>query len=237
MAADPVTVHGSTTVDAILMTPFKAEIEQEGGVPLVIRTSNSGRGVLDLNMGGADMAMISAPLDDVVARLKQTSGRVVDPSQFNVHEIGHARILFVVNSATPVPKLNREQLAAVLTGGITKWSDVGGPTQPITVVSEQAAGAMRTEVVAKVLGGQEITASAATVSRAVEVVDLVRSVPGAVGFVSSATPKEKLAQVALLDVDANLTQTLIVVTRRDSKPDVQQAVSAIRKVASAALGH
>lgn len=229
--AESLSVHGSTTVDALVMTPLKEQIEREGNVSIAIRTSNSGRGLIDLSLGAADIAMISAPFADVAERLKQTAKRSLDPAQFAVHEIGHARILFIVNRTTPVASLTKGQLAAVLTGQATRWSDVGGGPISITVVTEQAAGAMRTEIVAKALEGRDITPTAAPVTRAVEAVDMVAAVPGAIGFVSSVI-QDKLDKVKVVNTEVDLDQTLIIVTKAEPKPEVKRAVDAIVKISA-----
>lgn len=232
--ARPIVVNGSTTVDALLMTPYKAQIEREGNVALNITPSNSGRGLSELSMGVADIAMISAPFADVLTRVNQTTNRTLDPSEYVTHEIGHATILFIANLPTPVGPLSARQLADILTGRIDRWSKVGGPNTPVSVVTEQATGAMRTEIVAKLLGGTDITPLAATVPHAVDAVEMVAAIPGSIGFVSSVI-RDHLDRVTVLKTDTNLTQTLILVTKKAPPDDVTAAVGAIEKVAAGVL--
>ena len=71
-------VQGSTTVARNLILPKQAEIEKASGQTLQIVANGSGRGVLALVSGEADMAMISAPLDVTVENLNKAKPGSVD---------------------------------------------------------------------------------------------------------------------------------------------------------------
>jgi phosphate transport system substrate-binding protein len=77
-AAGQVTLHGSTTVNNAIMVPKKAEIEKASGQQLDIVGNGSGRGIVDLVEGKAQIAMISAPLEDEVKKLNEKTPGSVD---------------------------------------------------------------------------------------------------------------------------------------------------------------
>lgn len=88
--ADGVEIHGSTSLTNAVLAPYKAEIETLAGVEIKVRPSNSGQGLANLARGLADIAMISAPLADVVAREQATLGWPADVYQLHTHLVGHA---------------------------------------------------------------------------------------------------------------------------------------------------
>src|ERR1700733_15735064 len=132
--ARTVAIHGSTTVSAAVLVPHKDDIEKASGETLDIVANGSGRGLADLTAGKADMAMISAPLEAEAAAANAKTPGSVDPAKLVVHQIGEARVAFVVHPSNPVKELSLAQIAGILSGKISKWSEVGGADQPIVVV-------------------------------------------------------------------------------------------------------
>lgn len=60
---------------------------------------------------------------------------------------------------------------------------------------------------------------------------LVADLPGALGFVSSATPRAKTASVAVLRSDADIRQDLIIVMKATADDRVRRVYDAIAQVA------
>lgn len=235
--AAPVEVHGSTTVNAIFVTPSKAEIEKAAGAALAIKPSNSGAGLMDIANGTADVAMISEPFAEIAGRLAALKGLTLEAADYQVRELGQAHVEFVVNPANPVKALTKAQLADILTGTVSNWKEVGGADMPITVITEQPMGAMRTEIVAKVMGGKDFPDSAAVVSYAPEAAHQTQLYKGALAYISSATPPELRGKVAILKTDANVLQTMAIVTKANPNPETQKVANAIEKVANSPLKH
>ena len=52
-------------------------------------------------------------------------------------------IAIIVNSSNPVSNLSIEQIRSIYTGGITNWSQVGGNSAPIAVISREAGSGTR----------------------------------------------------------------------------------------------
>src|ERR1700730_15154436 len=119
--AETVSVHGSTSVSNQLLTPHQAEIEHISGQTLDIVANGSGRGLADLAAGKADMAMISAPLEVEVAASDARTFGGLDPARFVAHQVGEARVAFVVHPSNPVTTLTLAQITLILSGKITRW--------------------------------------------------------------------------------------------------------------------
>lgn len=235
--AAPVEVHGSTTVNAIFVTPDKAEIEKAAGLPLSVKPSNSGSGLSDLANGAADIAMISEPFAEIAARLVSLNGPKLEEADYQVRELGQAHVEFIVNPANPVKALTKAQLAGILTGAISNWKEVGGADMPITVVTEKPSGAMRTAIVTKVMDGKDFPDTAALVSYAPEAARQVQLYTGALGYLSSATPSDLRTKVTILKTDVIIRQTMAIVTKAHPTAEAQKVADAIEKVANSPLHH
>lgn len=236
--ADTVEISGSTTVNSVLVTPFKAEIERQSGHTLKITPSNSGEGLTDLIGFSADIAMTSAPFKDVAEQVGKNPnfrGLTVEEREFNVVPLGRAEVLFIVNPSNKVGHLSRTQLAGLLSGSIKNWHEVGGDDQAVVLVSENATGAMRTEIIRKVLGGKDLPSSVKLVELATDAPKLVAATPGAIGFISSAMPASQREGVTVVPHEGKIEQTLYIITRPGSKVSVEKVVRAIKAVGDKAL--
>lgn len=238
--ADTIDIRGSTTVNGMLVTPFKAEIERQSGHTLKITPSSSGGGLTDLIGMSADVAMTSAPFKDVADQVAKTAnfrGLVIEEREVNVVPLGRAEVQFIVHPANKIKQLGRAQLAGLLSGSIKNWREVGGDDQAVVLVSEDVLGAMRTEITRKLLDGKDFPASAKVVERATDAPKLVAATPGAIGYVSSATPANQRAGVAVLPHEGKIEQTLFIISRPGSSEAINKVVQAIKTVGAQALSN
>ena len=91
----------------------------------------------------------------------------------------------MVNPANPVGDLTVHQLARIFDGEATKWHDVGGGEGAIVVVDRDKKSHVRKSFEELlVLSGDESAPGARTVANAGELLDLVRSTPGAIGYLT-----------------------------------------------------
>ena len=93
-----VRLHGSTSVAYTLIYPNKNEIENKSHCVLEIASNGSGNGLVDLAHGKADVAMISAPLEEIAAKINAESHGMIDPDHMQSIRIGEATVAFVVHN-------------------------------------------------------------------------------------------------------------------------------------------
>ncbi|MGE3918107.1 MAG: substrate-binding domain-containing protein, partial [Hyphomicrobiaceae bacterium] len=139
VAAEPVTIQGSTTFNATLIDPYRLTIERRAGVRLDVVPSKSIHGLVALLEGRARIAMISTSLEPEVALLR-TRRPELPVDRLRGFEISRTRVAFVAHPSASVRALNREQLRRLLLGEITRWSELGGADIPVTIVTVQAGG-------------------------------------------------------------------------------------------------
>jgi phosphate transport system substrate-binding protein len=221
--ASNIAIHGSTTVSNAVLTPHKADIEQASGTTLDIVANGSGRGLADLAAGKTDMAMISAPLAEEVAASNAKTPGSLDPAKLVAHQIGEARVAFVVHPSNPVTTLTLAQVTGILSGKITKWSEVGGADQPIIVVVATRGDGVRSAVEGRLLGGASIVTQARELPNAPQIVQVAAQVPAAFGVASAASIRPG---VTVLKTDEAIAQPLILVTMGPASPDATKVIAA-----------
>ncbi len=116
------TLTGSSTVAPLAAEIGKRFEQKHPGVRVDVQTGGSSRGVTDATSGLADIGMVSRVLKDD-ENLKS----------FTIAQDG---IAMTVNKDNPVKALTRDQVIAIYTGKITKWSEVGGKDAAITVINK-----------------------------------------------------------------------------------------------------
>jgi len=181
-AAETLSIQGAAGFSNDIMGPYQRRIEAQTGHKLSITANTSGEGVLALLKGEADLAMISAPLEEMVPLLR----KLKPDSPFHLlHEfhIGESRVVYAVNSDNPVRSVSLAKLTQILNGQIDNWQTLGGPDLSIHVVSLRDGGGARRTTEATLLDGQSITPrSPIFVERAEEVVQTIERDRGALGI-------------------------------------------------------
>ncbi len=114
---------GSSTVAPLAGEIAKRFEQLHPGVRVDVQTGGSSRGIADARRGTADIGMASRAL-----KPKETD--------LTSHTIALDGISIILHSDNPSVALTDEQIAAIYTGKIAKWNQVGGPDAPITVVNK-----------------------------------------------------------------------------------------------------
>lgn len=225
-SAQPLAIHGSTTVSANLMLPRKADIEKESGVSLMVVSNGTSRGISDLISGKAKIGMLSAPLEDVVKRMAARGEKSEAAAPLQAHLVGEARVAFVVHPSNPVRSISREQLVNILKGTIKNWKEVGGADKPIIVPVEYKGGGMRTMVEESLLGGANIAAPLRETPNGPLAIKIAGQIDGALGIASRASVTDEVIEIKAGD---DIVQPLILVTVGAPTPDMAKVIAAARK--------
>ncbi len=114
------------------------------------------------------------------------AGNMIDASQ--EHVVAVDSISVVVNEGNPVDTISIENLDRIYSGGITNWSEIGGPNAPITVFTRESASGTASVFSGRVFeqSGRSISANAIEQGTSEEMAAAVREDPNAIGFVASA---------------------------------------------------
>jgi phosphate transport system substrate-binding protein len=233
-AADTLIVQGSTTFNRRVMEPFKAAIEAKSGQELTAIPNKSTPGMVALMEGRAHMAMISAPLESEVSKLKKIMPGL-DYDRLRAFQISSTRVSFVINPANPVRKVSLEQLRKIHTGAITNWSQIGGKPGLIRVVLVGGGGGLTVAVETELLDGHAASnPNVLYVKTPVQLVAIVEQEPNALGAAQLSLAKQK-GLPELATTDGVIEQTLSLVTLGEPTPAMQAVIDAARQIVEKAM--
>lgn len=123
LAADRITVTGSSTVAPLVAEIGKAFEAQHPGIRVDVQSGGTTRGIIDVRSGIADIGMISR-------------GLLESENDLVGFELARDGVGLILHRKNEVPSLSRRQLADIFTGKVTDWKDVGGRPGRITVVNK-----------------------------------------------------------------------------------------------------
>lgn len=190
--AGSITLAGSTSVAPITEVMAEEFMVIHENVQIHVQSSGSSAGILAAQENTADIGMCS---------------RELKPEEENIHEIVIAKdgIVIVVNKAnTSVQDLTIEQVRQIYTGEISNWSEVGGVSSPIVVVTRETGSGTRGAFEDIVMNRQEITASAIVQSSTGAVKTAIQNDPNAIGYISLAALDGNVRDLAIHGVKGNV---------------------------------
>lgn len=224
--ATEITLHGSTTVTANLLDQHSADIEKATGHTLKIIANGSSNGIKGAASGAADIGMISAPLENVIAKVNKKAPGTVEEGSLIAHQVAEARVAFTVHPSNTVTELTLQQIADILNGTITNWKEIGGQDKPIMVIAEVSGGGLRTMVEAELLNKKSISAPVKReLPNGTQIPKVTAQIPNALGVMSAALVDEKLKEVK---TDSPIAQPLIFVTKGSPSEAVQSVIDAAK---------
>lgn len=220
-------VSGAAAVAGTIIMPNKAAIEKETGLTLNVAVNGDGNGLADLTAGKVDVMMVAAPITLTEQNQNKVHPGSASAAGVEVAPLGAVAIKFVVNPSNPVKSLTEAQIKDIFLGKITSWKEVGGADQPIMVVAETEGLGTRSNIVASLLGGTEITAKARTMQALVQVVQVVGQAPNAIGYGSAASITSAVAVIPGTEVK----QQLGLATKGAPNADEKKLIDAAAKFA------
>jgi phosphate transport system substrate-binding protein len=177
-SANKLALQGSTTVlpiaqkeaEEFMKTNIKADISVSGG--------GSGVGISALIDSSCDIGDSSRSIK---------AKEIVMAKQKGVNPVGtiiaNDGIAVVVNNGNKVEALSLDQLKAIYSGQITKWSQVGGSDDTIVIISRDSASGTFEVFNELVLKGAKLREDSLMQASNKEVAETVAKTPGAIGYV------------------------------------------------------
>lgn len=177
-----------------------------------IKAHGSSTGFAGLKAKSADIAMSSRPI-------KASENTSIDPAskmreQQNEHIIAIDGLAVIVNSANPISTLTTEQLRAIFSGKVKRWSQVGGIDAPIMLFARDQNSGTWDTFKSLVLDKQHpLAANAKRFESNDELAASVAKRADAIGFVALASAKQvKLVAIAEGEGRALSPSTLSIAT-------------------------
>jgi len=228
-ATGPVRISGSTTVYTNLFEKQREAISKAAGESIQVISNGSRQGLADLAAGKCEIAMISAPLDELLPRLSDAERARLDPATLTVSSLPETRLIFIVNESNPVRKLTLAQVSDLFTGALKNWKEVGGPDLPVQIVSNQFSSGQRAVLEEKVTGGKKVASDAKLVVNDPLIPGIVRQLKGGLGHSGA---RNDLRGVAVVETDKPVAQPMLLVTRTKPEGAIAKVIAASKKVAA-----
>jgi phosphate transport system substrate-binding protein len=222
-ASAEVKVHGATTVTFGLMKPHKDKIEKMAGVPLAILPSSTSRGLADLAQGKADIAMLAEPLESAAESLTKKEPGSMNASDYVGKHVGDAYVQFIIHPTNPVQKLTKEQLAALFSGKVKNWSEVGGANTPVLLVGEPTSSPHK--MIQEALG-VSYASDLRAVQNTNQTAQIVMQAPGALSYLSTAHELADRSKLKVVDSEVKLPLQLYLAYRKDAPDEIKKVVEA-----------
>jgi len=172
------TMTGSTTVLPIAQMTAEVFMELHPKVNVSVRGGGSGVGIAALIDQTADIANASRPIK--AKEIVTCRSKGIDPVGNVVAKDG---IAIIVHPSNPVKELSIEQVRAIYTGEISKWSEVGGETKPIVAISRDVASGTFEVFKELVLEGGKTREDALMLASNKAVATTVKDTPQGIGYV------------------------------------------------------
>jgi len=192
-------VKGSDTMVNLGQAWAEKYMEKDSANFVAVTGGGSGTGLSSLISGTCDIAMSSRNIKEKEIALAKQKG--VNPNEIKVALDGLA---VVVNPNNPVSQLTVDQLAAIFTGKVTNWKEVGGKDGKIVLLSREVNSGTHVYFKEHVLrrndpaSREEFAASALMLPSSQAIADEVATNPAAIGYYGMGyiSKKQKALNIA-----------------------------------------
>jgi len=180
------TIKGSDTMVHLVSTWAEDFMASRPESEISVTGGGSGTGIAALINGTTDICAASRSIKEQERKLATDNGK-------NPVEIAVARdgIAVIVNQANPVSELSIDQIGGIFSGTVTNWQEVGGPDQPIIVLSRESSSGTFIFFQEHVLNKADYTQQARFLPGTSAVVQAVNADRGAIGYVGLGFATQK----------------------------------------------
>lgn len=172
-----ITIKGSDTMVQLMSAWAEGFKKTNPGIDVSVTGGGSGTGIAALINGTTDICAASRPLQD--KETDQAKQKNVTPKEYIVARDGLA---VMVNKDNPVKELTMEQVKKIYTGVFKSWKEVGGPDQPITVLSRENSSGTYVFFQEHVMNKEDYTKDAKLMTATSTIVQTVNSDKWAIGY-------------------------------------------------------
>ncbi len=128
------TIKGSDTMVHLVSQWAEEFMKKVPTADLSVTGGGSGTGIAALLNNTTDICAASRSIKK--KEISLAAQKNIHPTEFKVAMDG---IALVVNPANPINQLTLEQVKKIFTGTVSNWQQVGGPDQPILVLSRESS--------------------------------------------------------------------------------------------------
>lgn len=214
-APEVVSTDGSTSMEKVIGTLGEAFEADNSGVTFTYNPTGSGSGIQAVLEGRCDIGLSSRNLkeEETAAGLTGTV-------------LAYDGIAVIVNPENPVSDLGLEDIAAIYSGEITNWSEVGGNDAEIVLIGREAGSGTR-DGFESITGTEDTCKYRQELTSTGDVITTVASNPDAIGYASLASVKDSVKALSIGGITPDestvkdgsyvVQRPFVLVTRTDVK--------------------
>jgi phosphate transport system substrate-binding protein len=180
-----VSTDGSTSMEKVIGTLGEAFEADNSGVTFTYNPTGSGSGIQAVSEGRCDIGLSSRSLKDE----EKASG-------LTETVLAYDGIAIIVNPQNPVSELSLDDIAAIYTGEITNWSEVGGNDAEIVLIGREAGSGTR-DGFESITGTEEVCKYRQELTSTGDVITTVSSNPDSIGYASLAAINDSVNAISV----------------------------------------
>ena len=192
-------IKGSDTMVNLSQAWAESYMHKNSDILIAVTGGGTGTGIAALLSGTCDIAEASRKMKE--KEYSEAKGKGIEPIELTVALDGLA---VAVNPQNPVNQLTIEQLADIFTGKIKNWSEVGGTSTPIVLLSREVNSGTHVYFKEHVLRGgdenrkDEFDNGALLMPSSQAIADEIAQNPNAIGYygMGYANSSQKILAVA-----------------------------------------
>ena len=178
-----VATDGSTSMEKVIGALKETFEGENAGVEVTYNPTGSIAGITAVLEGRCDIGLSSRNLKDA----EKEQGLVGTV-------LAYDGIAVIVNPENTVEDLTVEQIAAIYTGEITNWSEVGGIDAEIVLIGREAGSGTRSGF-EEIVGVEDLCQYRQELTSTGDVITAVSQNPGAIGYASLASVKDTVKAI------------------------------------------
>lgn len=195
LSGQKLAIDGSSAL-APLFSAAKASFDSVNGTETTVTPNGSGTGLKDANAGAVAIGM-----SDVFASEKEANPG--DYASLTDHQVAAVVFTLVTSSdlSGKVSNLTKDQIKQIFTGNILNWKQVGGPDEPITLITRPSSSGTRATFKKFVLDGALESGTALKDETSGSLIAAIKATPGSIGYVSLSFIAQYATDVNPLCID------------------------------------
>ena len=179
-----VATDGSTSMEKVIGALGEA-FQNDTGISFTYNPTGSGSGIKAVQEGRCDIGLSSRDLKDE-EKAAGLTGTV----------LAYDGIAMIVHPENPVSDLTLEQIAAIYTGEITNWNEVGGNDGEIVLIGREAGSGTR-DGFESITGTEDACKYRQELTSTGDVITTVAGNPNAIGYASLASVKNSVKAISV----------------------------------------
>lgn len=222
--AEEVKIGAGAAPSENVFNKIKEPMAKATGVTITLISNGPEQALKDLDAGLIDAAAGGVTFPDWMDMMAKANYPIADKSVYKNRVIGKDIIKVLTNKDVTVSSLSKEQLTAIFTGKAKNWSEVGGPSLPIVLVTGTKIPGTLKVFQKQAMDGADYSKDALALGDAAEMKDKVATTSGAVCI----GPMSKADATVNAPTIPEIGRPITLITKGEPKGGVKKMIDYIR---------